>query len=629
MKSIRRLYFYLVAFISIEVVLWGLILLLRSMLDDKISGSADDLAQALALILVGVPIFLVHWLWTQRASGREEEEKTATLRAVFMYGILIATLIPVVQNLLAFINRSFIGAARIDSYRAFVGGTQTLTDNFIAIAMNLIVAAYFWNVLKNEWTSLPSKENFSEVRRLYRYIWMLYGLLMTVMGAQQILRFVFYIPGNILGELGRETLINGIALLVVGTPVWVYVWRIIQDSLSDPAEMGSMLRLGILYILALGGVITVITVSFNIVNEILLIVLGQTSTFADFVDEIGGPLSVGIPLGAIWAYYGHWLNRHIQAVGSGVQQAAMKRLYNYILAIIGLVVAFVGVGTLFAFLIDMITSRGFVFGNSDRSTLASALSSLIVGLPLWLMNWRPMQAEALSEGEMGDHARRSLIRKTYIYIALFAGVIGGMVTAVGLVNLLLRAVLTGDADSDFVNQLLNMIQLLFLFGVVLFYHFNVLRADGTSLSDALAEKQSAFGVLIVDSGDGFVDSVKAALVKSEAKVQVTITTPDEKPEGDFKAIIVSGDVAVDAPAWIKSFGGSRIVVQNEAENLVWADDVAQAAASVQMLAEGQEVQKKKGTRSAWTYVVYVFAALFALELLLFLLIFSIDMIGGF
>ena len=30
MKSIRRLYFYLVAFISIEVVLWGLVGLLRS-----------------------------------------------------------------------------------------------------------------------------------------------------------------------------------------------------------------------------------------------------------------------------------------------------------------------------------------------------------------------------------------------------------------------------------------------------------------------------------------------------------------------------------------------------------------------------------------------------------------------
>ena len=73
------------------------------------------------------------------------------------------------------------------------------------------------------------------------------------------------------------------------------------------------------------------------------------------------------------------------------------------------------------------------------------------------------------------------------------------------------------------NDLLNLVQLLFLFGVVVVYHLNVLRADGASTADALAEKQSGFSVLIVDSGDGFVESVKAALMKLGSKVQVTVT----------------------------------------------------------------------------------------------------------
>ena len=136
MKSIRRLYFYLVAIISIEIVVWGLVGLLRSIVDKTISGGADALAQALALILVGVPIFLIHWLWAQRVSARDEEEKSASLRAVFLYAILLGTLIPVIQNLLAFIDRSFIDIAHIDSVRALVGGSQTLADNLIAILMN-------------------------------------------------------------------------------------------------------------------------------------------------------------------------------------------------------------------------------------------------------------------------------------------------------------------------------------------------------------------------------------------------------------------------------------------------------------------------------------------------------------
>ena len=321
MKSIRRLYFYLVAFISIEVVLWGLVGLLRSVANDTISGGADALAQALALILVGVPIFLIHWLWVQRASRLDEEEKTATLRAVFFYAILLATLIPVVQNLLSFIDRLLIRGAGLEVGRAFsLFREQTLADNLIAIVMNGIVAAYFWNILRGEWATLPDRENFTEVRRLYRYLWMLYGLLMTVFGAQQILRFLFYVPGDVLGELGREVVINGAALLFVGTPIWVYSWRIIQDSLADPTEMSSMLRLGILYLLALGGVITVITTAYTVVNAILMWLFGADWTFRDFVQQIGGPISIGVPLGIVWSYYGYWLKRQIEASGDRVRQ---------------------------------------------------------------------------------------------------------------------------------------------------------------------------------------------------------------------------------------------------------------------------------------------------------------------
>jgi hypothetical protein len=628
MKSIRRLYFYLVAFISIEVVVWGLVSLLRSVVDDTISGGADALAQALALILVGVPIFLIHWLWAQRASAREEEEKTATLRAVFFYAILLATLIPIVQNLLSFIDRAFIQGVGLEIGRAFGAfREQTLADNLIAIIMNGIVAAYFWNILRGEWATLPdpaSRENFTEVRRLYRYVWMLYGLLMTVFGAQQVLRFLFYIPGDVLGELGREVVVNGIALIVVGTPTWVYSWRIIQESLVNPAEMGSVLRLGLLYLLALGGVITVITTASMVLNVILTWLLGADRSFSDFIQRIGGPISIGVPLGLVWAYYGYWLNRHIEAVGDRIRQSALKRLYYYILAFIGLVVAFIGVASLLAFIIDMVTGFGILMNDATRGNLATSISSLIVGLPLWLTMWRPMQAEALSQGEMGDHARRSVLRKTYLYLVLFGSVIGGMVTAVALVYQLLKTVLTGEPGTDFVNNILNSTQLLFLFGVVLIYHLNVLRQDGASVADSLADKQSGYSVLVIDSGNGFVESVNAALLKLRSKVQVTVATPNGKPEGNFNAILLNGSLAAaGAPEWVRSFDGTRIIIQNEAKDIIWTDDAMQAVQSVQQLAEGQEIHRQKTGRSAWTIIVYVFAALFLLQFLFMLLVLGI------
>ena len=630
MKSIRRLYFYLVAFISIEIVLWGLVGLLRSIVDNTVSGRADSLALALALILVGVPIFLIHWLWAQRASARDSEEKSATLRAVFLYGILLATLIPVVQNLLSFIDRSLIQAAGLGNERAFRAfSEQTLADNLIAIFMNGIVAAYFWNILRSEWATLTDKENFSEVRRLYRYIWMLYGLLMTVFGTQQILRYLFYVPGDVLGELEREVVVNGTALILAGAPIWVYSWRVIQDSLADSAEMGSTLRLGILYILALGGVIAVITDAWSIVHAFLLLLFGEDITFRDVMQDIGNPLSTAIPLGAVWAYYGYWLNRHIEAAGDAVRQAAMKRLYDYTLSFIGLVVWFVGVAMLFSLTIDMLTGSGIVLSDAFRGSLAVSISSLFVGLPIWLRTWRPMQAEALLPSEIGDHARRSIIRKIYLYLVLFASVIGGMVTAVGLVYQLIIVVLDGVTSSDFANNLLNLVQLLFLFGVVMVYHLNVLRADGASTADSLAEKRNEYSVLIVDSGNGFVESVKAELMKLESNVQVTVTPPSESPQENFNALVLNGSVATEAPDWIRSFNGSRIIVQNEAKDIVWADSAAQAAQSVQQLAEGQEIRMQKPARSAWMYIVYIFAALFALQALFILLALGISLVRAF
>jgi hypothetical protein len=582
----------------------------------------------LALILVGVPIFLIHWLWAQRAATHDEEEKSASIRAVFLYAILLATLVPVVQNLLSFIDRSFVQATGLGVGRSFSAfREQTLADNLIAIFMNGIVAAYFWNILRGDWAPLTDKENFTDVRRLYRYIWMLYGLLITVFGAQQVLRFLFYIPGDVLGELGREVAVNGIALLVVGTPIWVYSWRVIQESLVDPAEMGSTLRLGILYLLSLGGVITVITTAWLVIRAIFNVVLGQNILFNEFIQDIGGPLSIGVPLGLVWAYYGHWLNRHIAAAGDRVRQAGMKRLYNYTLSFIGLVVAFIGVATLLGFLIDVLTEFGISFTDSLRENLVASISSLIVGVPLWLIMWRPMQMEAMAPGEMGDHARRSVLRKAYLYLVLFAAVIGGMATAVGLVYQLIRVVLSVEV-SDFLNNILNLTQLLFLFGVLMVYHLNVLRRDGASTADALAEKQNEYSLLLVDSGNGFVDSVKASLAKLGSKVHITVTSPEAQPEGAFHAILLNGDVAVDAPAWIRAFNGSRIVVQNEAKDIVWTEDAQQAAQSVQRLAEGQEIQKQKTSRSPWTMIVYVFAALFALQLLFMLFALGLSLVIG-
>ena len=57
-------------------------------------------------------------------------------------------------------------------------------------------------------------------------------------------------------------------------------------------------------------------------------------------------------------------------------------------------------------------------------------------------------------GNAGDHARRSIIRRVYLYLALFVSVVGGMIVAVTLLNILLRA-LFGNPEENLLQQVLK------------------------------------------------------------------------------------------------------------------------------------------------------------------------------
>ena len=639
MKTIRRLYFYAVSAISMEVVLWGIITLLRSIFNaNKIIEGTSTLAQALSLILVGVPIFLIHWLWAQRVSAKEDEEKTASVRAIFLYGILLGTLIPAVQNLLALIDRTFLATANLYTYRAIVGGSQTWLDNLIAIVINLLIAAYFWNILKAEWRTLPEAENFAEIRRLYRFVWVLYGLLMTIFGAQQALDYAFTLSTqNVLGMIGRETVVNAIALLLIGSPIWYFSWRILQDALPDSAERESYLRLGILYLLSLGGVIVVLTAGGNLIYMILMYLLEGGKSFGEFVQDIGGPISIGAPFGILWAYYGKWLNQQFAFDENAPRRAGKQRLYFYILSILGLAATFFAISSLISVVIDLAVSRGYLSVGGIASPLSSALAALVAGLPLWLMTWRPMQALALEEGSAGDHARRSVIRKTYLYVVLFAAVIGGMISAGTLIFTLINSFLGGDV-ANFTKSTLNSLQVLILFGVLLQYHLSALQKDGAARADELESKQESFHLLVLDNGDGkFGEAVKASFAKRAPKVSLTVLNVKDGISDSVKAdaVILPGSLAlnpqVNVAAWIRSFGGSRLIVPDEAAGVWWLNDLGQAADSAKALAEGQEIRPQSSARmnSVWTYVAYVFAALFACQLLFGLLMFGVSMVSGF
>ena len=636
MRTVRRLYFYAVAFIAFEVVLWGLIGLLRSILAPGIGASGGDaLAQALSLILIGVPIFAMHWLWSQRSASADAEERIALLRAIFLYAILFAMLIPIVNNLLALLERILLTVTGLDTFRAFIGAGQTWTDNGVAVFLNGIGAWYFSGVLRRNWAALNDTENFADVRRLYRYAWVLCGLLIVVLGLEQILRYILYVPVQTLGVFNREQFINGLSLLLVGAPLWYVSWKASQSAIFQRGEGDSYLRLGVLYLLSFGGVFVVLS-SVGVVLALgLRWALGESFTAAAFLHDSTGAISISVPFGIIWFYFGHWLKHDINILHNEPRREGLRRLYHYVLALAGLITSSVGLIALFGFIIDILIGRQ-IWGDDLRVRLSAALAALMVGLPLWLTNWAPQQTQALSTAGAGGFARRSVVRKTYIYLVLFGAVIGGMVSAVTVVFRLLQAALGSD-PLDVVG-LFDALQVLVVFVIMLAYHFSCLRSDGSETARALLERHEKFGALVFErSGSGFGEAIRSSLGTQAQGLPVTVLSAEAqmpKEAESARALILPSDVALNPPAalraFLETFEGQRVIVDVESEKTFWVGaehkPAEAAAVLLRQLSEGQEVKPNRGATGAWLIVVYVFAALFALELLFILLSIGIQVI---
>ncbi len=638
MQTARRLYLYAVAYVSLVTVLWGAIGLLRSIFaGQEIGGSVSRLAGALSLILVGVPVFTLHWWLAQRSGQQNPEERSSGLRAVFLYGVMLTTLIPIIQNFLALASRSLSTVLGGLPGQALFGWDQSLSDNLVAIIVNGLMAFYFFSVLRADWKAIPQGDAYVEVQRLFRYLLMLYGLAMIVFGFQQ--AFQFILEGwQTVGTGARSMLANGLALLLVGMPLWILSWRQIQSSLVEKGEADSLLRLTLLSLLIFVSAVVVLISVGMIIYELLRYLLGRTASLADFVGLISGPLSVAISFGTVWAYFRRFYSQPMQinvasspAASQGDDRLkGLRRFFYYLLALLGLGATFIGLLLLFSFLIDLTLGESVIWGGVLIDNLAASLSTLMIGIPLWLIAWRTVTKEAGLEGEIGDHARQSVVRKGYLYLVLFTGVIGVMFST-GVLLFQVISALLGDPVDNMLVQAVEQLEMMLLFVVLLAYHWRVLRHDTRLSTQALSKRHAQFPVLVMATEQGeFAEGVLAMLEREIDELPVAVHlisqgAPDETLSA-AKAVIFPAEIIAKPPEsirlWLQGYGGVRLVVPTPADRWHWVSGsgrsikvlLRQTACIVRQLAEGEEVTATRDT-SPWMIVVYIFAGLVALQII--------------
>lgn len=98
MISIRRWYTLIASALSLQVVVWALISLLRGLLPPGTRADIEDLSLGIAVVIIGLPLFLVHWRWAQRSAAGDVEERASTLRRLYLYAMMGSFLAPLVAN---------------------------------------------------------------------------------------------------------------------------------------------------------------------------------------------------------------------------------------------------------------------------------------------------------------------------------------------------------------------------------------------------------------------------------------------------------------------------------------------------------------------------------------------------
>src|SRR5262245_8351921 len=169
MIVVRRWYIYLFSAVSLQVVTWAIIYLIQNLLTPGFSAPVESIAFQIAVIIIGLPMFLVHWLWAQRLAGRDPNERQSTVRQLYLYVTLAAFLIPFVASafdLLKTVLGLLLGRVEPDAFSLY-SPTEIIIQALITLIILALLWFYHWRVIAEDRQIVPETEQAATVRRFY------------------------------------------------------------------------------------------------------------------------------------------------------------------------------------------------------------------------------------------------------------------------------------------------------------------------------------------------------------------------------------------------------------------------------------------------------------------------------
>jgi hypothetical protein len=368
----------------------------------------------------------------------------------------------------------------------------TAQTGWVALVLLAVWAFHFW-VAGRDRAAVGETGASATLRRWYMYPALLIGILMMLAGLAWVLQVgwlkIVQSPSGNYQYVG-----DGAGQAIAGFLLWGFHARTIARN-HVAEDRHSTLRALQGFIVVAVSIAIALTGASMVLYYVLARALGVTNPGAvnssDLTGALAAPMSSLLVYGVGWVLVSRRLTRDA-GTQEADRQAAIRRLYTNLAALVSLIAWAAGAGGLLWTLAEQIEAPLIGVTASDwRDPVSRSITLLVVGAGVWLAHWRPAPWAA---------DRQSLSRRLYVWAALLGSVLVALGGGVWMLNALLRQVfsaqpkLNDSANLDF-GRALAVILIAAAVGI---YHWRVLRADAAARPSKVATTPQPATVPLVE-----------------------------------------------------------------------------------------------------------------------------------
>ncbi|GAA5162204.1 DUF5671 domain-containing protein [Ornithinimicrobium tianjinense] len=468
-QSVRRFFQYLLLLGLLVAAAAGVTGLLGrglDRLDDAPTLVVDDstLALQLALTIIATPIWLVLARWTHRRAVADPRELSSLGWAAYL---TLAGLISLVTAMVGW-TRTLWMLAGAEDYRG--------TSAALATVWTLVWAGHLW------WGRRGTPRGHLLARDLLSA---LVGLATAASGLASLVaatvRLLTGLDGEPIVGGGTTSLLRAAAVLAVGAAAWTVHWLL--DLVRGPRTTG-WLALVLLAGVG-GGLVTALSALSILLYDVLVWFVGDPGASSGGEHFASAPAQIGAVVAGLLVW---WYHQAVLGAGWAGERSEVRRVYEYLMAAVGLLAAAGGLVMVLVTLVEAIAAGGdLVVGGGALNALLAALVLLVVGTPVWLWHWRLGQRARRvdPEGEL-----RSVTRRTYLLILFGVMGVAAVVALITLAYLLLQDLLEGTFGLETMRRIRFTLGILVTTSLLSAYHGTVFRSDRQTAAEVLPAREA-------------------------------------------------------------------------------------------------------------------------------------------